>query len=174
MKTIINQRFKKPSTRRSEKREAKLVDRYPYVRLARIDSPTVTMTTSLAWKTNDPAPSVGLEDRRRTAKMSFWPGARRVVNNAGVVALVAANVSEIGYAVSRSIAFVASSRSRKSARHQGRSRHRTIRGTKREDTRHAEGRTRRGDDGGDKGLVPMSSRGNRPENGKSSDLVTNG
>lgn len=103
MKTIINQRFKKPSTRRSEKREAKLVGRYPYVRLARIDSSTVTMTMSLAWKTNDPAPSVGLEDRRRTAKMSFWPGARRVVNNAGVVALVAANVSEIGYTVSRSI-----------------------------------------------------------------------
>lgn len=49
-----------------------------------------------------------------------------------------------------------------------------IRGTKREDTRHVEGRTRRGDDGGDKGLVPMSSRGNRPENGKSSGLVTNG
>lgn len=107
MKTMITQRFKKPSTRKSEKREAKLVGRYPYVRLARIDSSTVTMTMSLAWKTNDPAPSEGLEDRRRTAKMSFWPGARRVVNNAGVVALVAANVSEIGYTVSRSIVSVA-------------------------------------------------------------------
>lgn len=68
------------------------------------------MTMSLAWKTNDPAPSVGLEDRRRTAKMSFWPGSRRVVNNAGIVALVAANVNEIGYTVSRSIALVASRR----------------------------------------------------------------
>lgn len=40
--------------------------------------------------------------------------------------------------------------------------------------RRREGNARRGDGGGDEGMVSAASRGNRPENGKSSGLVTNG